>query len=175
MFSASTRPASSPSSHAVLPQSILSLINPVSSMALINRTLVTSYTRSARCLKLPPMSLPFLSFPLCPSSFFHLFSAFNASFYTSGFHASYFCLWIWLVKNSIRRPLKPVCGRILCPVFTPSFFKVNCSVQWCFSMCERSVFSTDYLAMNMIKVTEHLCTFTSAACMSVLVCYCALL
>lgn len=49
--------------------SILSLINPVSSMALINRTLVTSYTWSARCLKLPPMSLLFLSFPLFPSSF----------------------------------------------------------------------------------------------------------
>lgn len=41
-------------------------------------------------------------------------------------------------------------------------------------MCERGVFSTDYLPMNMIKVTEHLCMFTSAGYMSALVCACVL-
>lgn len=68
-----------------------------------------------------------------------------------------------------------ICGRTIRPIFTPSFFKVNCSFQWCLSMCERRVFSTDYLPMSMIKVTEHLCMFTSAACTSVLVCFCVLL
>lgn len=126
-------------------------------MALINRTLFTSYTWSARCLKLPPMLLPSLSFPLFPSIFFHLFfSAFDTlfflpPFYTSGFHTGDFGLWIWLVKENDS---KAASGGILRPIFTPSFFKVNCSFQWCFSMCERCVFSTDYLPMNMIKVTE---------------------
>ena len=74
----SLSPSSSFSSHAALPQSVLSLINPVSSMALINRTLFTSYTWPARCLKLPLMFFPSLSFPLFPSIFFHLFfSAFD--------------------------------------------------------------------------------------------------
>lgn len=68
-----------------------------------------------------------------------------------------------------------MCGRILHPIFTLSFFKVSCSFQWCFSVCDRCVFFTDYLPMNMIKVTEHLCMFNSSACVSVLVCFCFLL
>lgn len=105
-------PFFSRSSHVAFPQPALSLINPVSSMALINRTLFTSYTWPARCLKLPPMSSASLSFPLFPSIFFHLFFFFSfqhfifsssRSFYTSGFHTSDFGLWIWLVKESSRR------------------------------------------------------------------------
>lgn len=111
MFSATAQPFFffSPFFHAALPQFFLSLINPVSSMSLINRTLFTSYTWPARCLKLPPMFVPSLSFPLFPSIFFHLSFSFphfifslSRSFYTSGFHTSDFGLWIWLVKESTR-------------------------------------------------------------------------
>lgn len=85
-----------PSSHAALPQSVLSLINPVSSMALINRTLFTSYTWPARCLKLPPslsLCIP-LSFSIFFFSSFQHFIFFSPSqsFYTSGFHTSDFSL-----------------------------------------------------------------------------------
>lgn len=186
MFSATARPVFSPSSHVALPQSALSLINPVSSMALINRTLFTSYTWPARCLKLPPMSSPSLSLPLFPSIFFHLFFFQLSTLYfflhpDPFIHLAFIlvisvCEFDWLKSQLQGERLKScICGRILRPIFTPSFFKVNCSFQWCFSMCERSVFSTDYLPMNMIKVAEHLCMFTSAAYMSVLVCFCVLL
>lgn len=186
MFSATTRPSFfAPSSHAASPQSVLSLINPVSSMALINRTLFTSYTWSARCLNLPAMSFPSLSFLLFPSIFFPSFSFFSfsfqhfifspsRSFYTSGFHTISVFEFDWL-KSQLEGLAGSICARILHPIFTPSFFKVNFSFQWRFSMCERRVFSADYLPMNMIKVTEHLCVFTSAACMSALVCFCVLL
>lgn len=176
---------SPPSSHAALPQSVLSLINPVSSMALINRTLFTSYTWPARCLKLPLMFFPSLSFPLFPSIFFHLFFQLSTLYFflhPNPFIHLAFILVIsvfefdWLKSQlEVERLQSCICGGILHPIFTPSFFKVNCSFQWCFSMCEHSVFSTDYSPMNMIKVTEHLCTFTSPACMSVLVCFCVLL
>lgn len=164
-----------PSSHAALPQSVLSLINPVSSIALINRTLFTSYTWPARCLKLPPRFFPslFLSLYLFPSFFFLAFD--TLFFHPNPFIHLAFILVISFFEFDWLNSKSCICGGILRPVFTPSFFKVNCSFQWCFSMCERRVFSTDYLPMNMIKVTEHLCVFTSAACMSVLVCFCVLL
>lgn len=88
----------SPSSYAALPQPALSLINPVSSMALINRTLFTSYTWPARCSKLPPMSFPFFPsvslylFPSFFSCFQHFIFSSPRSFYTSGFHTSDFGL-----------------------------------------------------------------------------------
>lgn len=102
----------SPSSHAALPQFVLSLINPVSSMALINRTLFTSYTWPARNSLLwasPPFL--FLFFPLSFSIFFffsfrHLIFSSSQSFYTSGFHTSDFSLWMWLVKESSWTTLK---------------------------------------------------------------------
>lgn len=151
-------------------------------MALINRT---SNTWPARCLKLTHMSLPSLSFPLFPSIFFpSFFSAFNTLFFLHPkpfIHLAFILVisvfeFDWLKSQlEVERLESCICGRILRPIFTASFFKVNCSFQWCFSMCERSVFSTDYLPMNMIKVTEHLCMFTSAAYMSVLVCFCVLL
>lgn len=85
--------------HAV---SISPLINPRRGMALINGTLFTSLTCSARCSTLPPINLPFLSFPLIPSSFSIFFSALNFCFkafffhlhpfHTSGFHTCYFSL-----------------------------------------------------------------------------------
>lgn len=107
----------SPSSHAVLPQSILSPINPGSSMAPINRTLLTSYTWPARCLKLPLRRLPFLS--SVPLILFHLSFCFQHSVFCVLFFslsillyiwllASYFCLWIRLVRQSIRRTVTPV-------------------------------------------------------------------
>lgn len=122
----------------------------------------------------PPLSL-FPSFPLFPSFFIfflgfrHLiFSSSSQSFYTSGFHSTDFTLWNRLVKESTRSCC--ICDRILCPIFTTSFFKVNCRFQWRFGMCEHCVFSTDYLPMNMIKVKEHLCALAAAACVSVLDC-----
>lgn len=167
-------------SHTAVPQSAHSVINAVCSMALINRTLFTFYTWPARCLKLPlcPPPPPSLSFPLFLcfplfSIFFlgfqhFIFSSSSQSFYASGFHSTDFSLWNWLVKESTRSCC--ICDRILCPIFTTSFFKVNCHFQWHFGMCERCVFSTDYLPMNMIKVKEHLCALAAAACMSVLDC-----
>lgn len=49
-----------------------------------------------------------------------------------------------------------------------SFLKVNCSLRYCFSACERAEGPADYLAVKMIKVAEHLRLFTPAACMSAL-------
>lgn len=172
---------SSPPPHTAVPQSAHSVINAICSMALINRTLLTFYTWPARCLKLPHMPPPlslFPSFPLFPS-FFHLFprlSTLDFFFFIpillyiwlSGFHSTDFTLWNRLVKESTRSCC--ICDRILCPIFTTSFFKVNCRFQWRFGMCEHCVFSTDYLPMNMIKVKEHLCALAAAACVSVLDC-----
>lgn len=86
--------------HAV---SISPLINPRRGMALINGTLFTSLTCSARCSTLPPINLPFLSFFPSDSLIFfhHFFSASNSKvffffhlhpFHTSGSHTSYFSL-----------------------------------------------------------------------------------
>lgn len=132
------------------------------------------------CYELP---LPFFSsvslylfsiFFFFSFSFQHFIFSPSRSFYTSGFHTISVFEFDWL-KSQLEGLAGSICARILHPIFTPSFFKVNFSFQWRFSMCERRVFSADYLPMNMIKVTEHLCVFTSAACMSALVCFCVLL
>lgn len=104
MFSAATLPVFPPSSHAALPQSVLSLINPVSSMALINRTV---HFLHMACQMLEThyyvLFLSFFSsvslylFPSFFSAFDTLFFSTSWSFYTSGFHTSDFALWIWLV------------------------------------------------------------------------------
>lgn len=112
-----------PSSHAALPQSVLSLINPVSSMALINRTLFTSYRWPARCLKL--FSLSFFPFYLFPS----FFSAFDTLFFLHPnpfIHLAFILVILvfefdWLkTKLEVERLKSFICGRILHPILYSS-------------------------------------------------------
>lgn len=112
--------------------------------------------------RLFPGFFPALNSEPPPPTFLHLHLS-----HTSGFHASYFCLLNligqWGAPQSTLRAVFMEGFSIfffLFFFFTPSFFKVNCCFQWCFSMCERTVFSADYSATDMIKVTEHLCVFT---------------
>lgn len=124
------------------------------------------------------MFLASLSFPLFPLHlfpnpfFFFQLSTHNFFLRPDPFiHLAFILVILSLNVIGLSQLKRRICAAVLCPVFTPSFFKVNCSLQWCFSTCdEHCVFSADYLPRNMIKVTEHLCAFTPAAYMAVLVC-----
>lgn len=106
----------------------------------------------------PPLLFPFSSVSLTSFSINIFFFHFQHFFFC---HLAFilvilvFEFWLVWVNSKLKRS---ICRRILCPIFTPSFFKVNCCLQWGFSVCdERSGFSTDYLPTNMMKVTAHLC------------------
>lgn len=129
----------------------------------------------------PPMRLPFLSFPLLPTSLSIFFLSFN-TIVVLHLHPFIHLAFIPVISVSefdwLKSQVEGLWSQcveglsVLYLLLHSSRSIAAFSVAWA---CVNTKFSTDYLAMEMIKVTEHLCMFTSVACMLVLACYCALL